>query len=93
MSLVTKADGLNGKKTGKINNFSKTFANLHNLEAGEKLANDKGGRADNVERDNDQGQLDSLDLGPGYNHRGRSEQKRYYQDKNIYESVQSSLII
>ena len=81
-------------KKGKINNFSKTFANLHNLEAGEKLADHKGGGADNVERDNDQGQLDSLDLGPGYNHRGGSEQERYYQDKNIYDiSVQSSLII
>ena len=55
-----------------------TFANLHNLEAGEKLADHKGSGADNVERNDDQGQLDSLDLGPGYDHRGGSEQKLCY---------------
>ena len=68
---------------GKINNYNiqyiyvkkLTFASLHNLEAGEKLADHKGGGADNVERDDDEGQLDSLYLGPGYNHRGGSEQE------------------
>ena len=35
---------------------------LHDLETGEELADHKGCGADNVERDDDQGQLDSLDL-------------------------------
>ena len=62
-----------------------TFANLHNLEAGEKLADHKGGGADNVERDDHEGQLDSLDLGPGYDHRGGSEQETCGVNDDITE--------
>ena len=34
-------------------------------ESCEKLADDEGRGAENVESDDDQGQLDGLDLGPG----------------------------
>ena len=46
---------------------------LHDLEAGEELADNKGGGADDVECDDDQGQLDSLDLSSGDDHGGGSK--------------------
>ena len=45
---------------------------LHDLETGEKLANHEGGGADDVEGDDDQGELDSLDLSSGDYHGGGS---------------------
>ena len=45
---------------------------LHDLETGEKLADHEGGGADDVEGDDDQGELDSLDLSSGDDHGGGS---------------------
>ena len=56
----------------KINNYCRT-ANLHDLETREELAHHEGGGADDVERDNDQGQLDSLYLSSGDDHGGGSK--------------------
>ena len=46
--------------------------NLHNVETGEELADNEGGGADNVERDDDQAQLNSLDLSSGDDNGGGS---------------------
>ena len=46
---------------------------LHDLEAGEELADHEGGGADDVEGDDDQSQLDSLDLSSGDDHGGGSK--------------------
>ena len=45
---------------------------LHDLQTGEKLADHEGGGADDVEGDDDKGELDSLDLSSGDYHRGGS---------------------
>ena len=45
---------------------------------GEDLAKDKGRRADNVESNDDQGELDTLDLGSGDDYWGGPEQCNIY---------------
>ena len=45
---------------------------LHDLEAGEELADHEGGGAEDIESDDDQAQLDRLDLSSGDYHGGGS---------------------
>ena len=52
--------------------------NLHYFETGEELADYEGGGADNVERDDDQAQLNSLDLSSGDYHGGGSRMENIY---------------
>ena len=48
------------------------YINLHDLKAGEELADHEGGGADDIESDDDQAQLDRLDLSSGDYHGGGS---------------------